>query len=254
MKQFARSMLPMWFYRRLARLYAYLLAWREGPAFLWVMTFGSGEHTHQFRALRMPFTFRLTSEDKLVVFGNIIKGEVLEGPLPSEARFIVDAGGYIGDSAALFLSRYPNARCVVIEPGSAYGWAVLNLRRYGERAVLHQAALMSSPGFCRVQEADTGSEAHVDINGTIKAITVPEILASSPHGRIDILKVDIEGAEVALFQSAAEWLPFVDCITIELHGERAKAEIPAQLKVAGFSISYHGSLTVAVRTNQQAQP
>jgi len=253
MKQLARSVLPMWLYRRLARLYAYLLAWREGPAFLWVMAFGSGEHTHQFRALRMPFTFRLTSEDKLVVFGNIIKGEVLEGPLPSEASFIVDAGGYIGDSAALFLSRYPNARCVVIEPGIAYSWAALNLERYGARAVLHQAALMSSPGFCHVQEADTGSKAYADANGTIKAITLPEILAASPHGRIDILKVDIEGAEVALFQSAAEWLPFVDCITIELHGERAKTEIPSQLQAAGFSISHHGSLTVAVRINQQAQ-
>jgi FkbM family methyltransferase len=253
MKQLARSLLPMWLYRRLARLYAYLLAWREGPAFLWVMAFGSGEHTHQFRALSRPFTFRLTSEDKNIVFGNVIKGEVLEGPLPAEARFIVDAGGYIGDSAALFLSRYPNARCVVLEPGIAYSWAALNLERYGARAVLHQAALMSSPGFCRVQEADTGSEAHADVNGTIKAITVTEILATSPHGRIDILKVDIEGAEVALFQSAAEWLPFVDCITIELHGERAKTEIPSQLQAAGFSISHHGSLTVAVRTNQQAQ-
>jgi FkbM family methyltransferase len=253
MKQLARTMLPMWLYRRLARLYAYLLAWREGPAFLWVMAFGSGEHTHQFRALSRPFTFRLTSEDKNIVFGNVIKGEVLEGPLPAEARFIVDAGGYIGDSAALFLSRYPNARCVVLEPGIAYSWAALNLERYGARAVLHQAALMSSPGFCRVQEADTGSEAHADVNGTIKAITVTEILATSPHGRIDILKVDIEGAEVALFQSAAEWLPFVDCITIELHGERAKTEIPSQLQAAGFSISHHGSLTVAVRINQQAQ-
>jgi FkbM family methyltransferase len=253
MKRFVRTLMPIWLYRRLARLYAYLLAWREGPRFLWAMAFGVGEHTHRFRALRQPFTFRLTSEDKNVVFGNIIKGEVLMGPLPSEARFIVDAGGYIGDSAALFLSRYPNARCVALEPGMAHALAAINLERYGERAVLHQAALMSSPGFCRVQEADTGSEAHVDINGTIKAITVTEILATSPHGRIDILKVDIEGAEVALFQSAAEWLPFVDCITIELHGERAKTEIPSQLQAAGFSISHHGSLTVAVRTNQQAQ-
>ena len=253
MKSFVRAILPMWLYRRLARLYAYLLASPEGPVFLWAMLFGSGEHTHQFRALSRPFTFRLTSEDKNVVFGNIIKGEVLEGPLPSEARFIVDAGGYIGDSAALFLSRYPNARCVVLEPGMAHAWASLTLERYGARAVLHQAALMSSPGFCRVQEAETGSEAHADINGTIKAITLPEILASSPHGRIDILKVDIEGAEVGLFQSASEWLPYVDCITIELHGEKAKSEIPAQLQAAGFGISHHGSLTVAVRKKQQAK-
>ena len=250
MKRFVRNLMPIWVYRRLARLYAYLLAWREGPRFLWAMAFGVGEHTHRFRALRQPFTFRLTSEDKNVVFGNIIKGEVLMGPLPSEARFIVDAGGYIGDSAVLFLSRYPNARCVALEPGMAHALAAINLGRYGERAVLYQAALMRSPGLCRVQEADTGSEAHADTNGTIKAVTVAEILASSPHGRIDILKIDIEGAELDLFREASEWLPFVDCITIELHGDKAKTEIPAQLQGVGFSISYHGSLTVAVRKKQ----
>jgi len=253
MKRFVRALMPMWLYRRLARLYAYLLAWREGPGFLWAMAFGAGEHTHRFRALRQPFTFRLTSEDKNVVFGNIIKGEVLAGPLPSDARFIVDAGGYIGDSAVLFLSRYPYARCVVLEPGMAHALAAINLSRYGERAVLYQAALMRSPGLCRVQEADTGSEVLVDASGTIKAVTLAEILAFSPHGRIDILKIDIEGAEVDLFWAASDWLPYVDCITIELHGDKAQAEIPAQLKAAGFTISQHGSLTVAVRPSEQAK-
>jgi len=254
MKRFVRAILPMWLYRRLARLYAYLLAWREGPAFLWATAFGSGELTHRFRALREPFTFRLTAEDKNVVFGNLIRGEVLEGPLPPDACFIVDAGGYIGDSAALFLSRYPQARCVVLEPGMAHRLAALNLGRYGERAVLHQAALMRTPGFCRVLEAETGSEAIADVSGPIKAVTLPEILAASPHGRIDILKVDIEGAELDLFRDAESWLPAVGCVTIELHGDEAKSEIPAKLRAAGFALSQHGSLTVAVRPSAPAKP
>jgi len=253
MKRFVRALMPIWLYRQIARLYAYLLAWREGPRFLWAMAFGAGEYTHRFRSLRQPFTFRLTSEDKNVVFGNIIKGEVLMGPLPSEARFIVDAGGYIGDSAVLFLNRYEHARCVVIEPGMAHALAAINLGRYGERAVLYQAALMRSPGLCRVHEAETGSEALVDASGTIKAVTLAEILATSPHGRIDILKIDIEGAELDLFRTASDWLPYVDCITIELHGDNAKAEIPTQLQKAGFSISQHGSLMVAVRPLEQAK-
>jgi hypothetical protein len=109
MKRFVRALLPMWLYRRLAWLYAYALAWREGPAFLGMMAFGAGERTHRFRSLAHPFTFRLTAEDKHIVLVNLIKGEVLAGPLPTDARFIEDARGYIGDSAELFLSRSPRA-------------------------------------------------------------------------------------------------------------------------------------------------
>ncbi len=247
MKSFVRAVLPMWLYRRLSRLHAYVLAWREGPAFLWTMACGAGERTHRFRSLEQPFTFRLTEEDKHVVFGNLIKGEVLEGPLPADARFIVDAGGYIGDSAALFLSRYPRARCLVLEPGKAHAWAAINLGRYASRVVLHQAALMGSAGDYRVVEADTGSRVEQAPEGAVRVLTMADVLAASPHGRIDILKVDIEGAEIDLFRTAEEWLQHVDCVTIELHGDEAKREIPPKLRTAGFQLSQHGSLTVAVR-------
>jgi FkbM family methyltransferase len=247
MKRFARALLPMGLYRRLARLHAYACAWREGPVFLGKMACGEGAWTHRFRALEHPFTFRLTDEDKNVVFGNIIKREVLAGPLPSDARFIVDAGGYIGDTAAVFLSRYPRARCFVLEPGQAHAWAATNLGRYGARAVLHQAALMGAVGGYRVVEADTASQVVPAAQGEVKALTMADVLAASPHGRIDILKVDIEGAEVALFRAADDWLGRVDCVTIELHGAEAKAEIPPKLRAAGFQVTQHGSLTVAVR-------
>lgn len=247
MKRFVRAVLPMRLYRRLARFHAYVLAWREGPGFLRAMACGEGEYTHVFRASEQPFTFRLTEEDKNVVFGNIIKREVLAGPLPADAGFIVDAGGYIGDSAALFLSRYPRARCLVLEPGKAHAWAAINLGRYGSRVVLHQAALMGSAGDYRMEEADTGSRVVQAPAGAIQVLTMTDVLAASPHGRIDILKVDIEGAEVDLFRAADAWLRHVGCVTIELHGDEAKREIPPKLRAAGFQLSQHGSLTVAVR-------
>ena len=90
--------------------------------------------------------------------------------------------------------------------------------------------------------------------GFAQAAGVPEIIAASPHGRIDILKIDIEGAELDLFRTAQAWLAFVDCITIELHGDRAKVEIPDTLRAAGFSLNQHGSLTVAVRSPAPPKP
>lgn len=254
MKRFVRALVPMWLYRRLARLYAYALAWREGPAFLWTMACGTGERTHRFRSLAHPFTFRLTPEDKHVVFANLIKGEVLAGPLPTDARFIVDAGGYIGDSPALFLSRYPRATCLVLEPGQAYAWAARNLAPYGPRAILRQAALMGAPGAFRVSEAETGTQVVPTTVGEVAVMTMPEVLRLSPTGRIDLFKIDIEGAEVGLFKGSCDWLTAVDCLTIELHGEAAYAEIPPKLAAAGFVLSRHGSLTVAHRAGDAPSP
>lgn len=247
MKALIRSIVPMWAYRRLGRLYSYLLAWREGPACILRMALGQGEMTHRFHGLLHPFTFRRTSEDINVVLGNIIRREALAGPLPSQADHIVDAGGYIGDTAALFLSRYPSARCWVLEPGSAHSLAERNLASYGDRAILMKAALMENPGSCVVSEADTGSHVVSASEGDVVALTMHDVLSRIPGGRVDILKVDIEGAELRLFADAHAWLPFVDCITIELHGDRAKREIPGQLTKAGFQLSSHGSLTIAVR-------
>lgn len=247
MKKTIRSILPMPWYRRLARLYSYALALQEGPGFVLRLAFGRGEWTHRFRALVHPFTFRIDEENRKVVLGNLIRKEVLAGPLPAEARFIVDAGGYIGDSAALFMSRYPQAQCLVLEPGQAHAWAERNLASYGRRAILRKAALMGSAGSFRMHEADTGSQVVATTEGTLEVMTMPEALALSPSGRIDILKIDIEGAEVELFKGPCDWLRTVTCVSIELHGEVAKAEIPKTLVAAGFKLSQHGSLTVAVR-------
>jgi FkbM family methyltransferase len=250
MKAIVRKVIPMWIYRRLSRAYSYLLAWREGPVCIAKMAFGSGEMTWHFSNLAYPFTFRLISEDKNVVLGNIIRNEALEGPLPDNARFIVDAGCYIGDTTALFLSRYHASTCVALEPGSAHVLASRNLARYGGRAILLKAALMGTAGICKIDEADTGTQAVHAADGDVAAVTMAQILELSPHGRIDILKVDIEGAENELFESVEGWLHLVDCITIELHGDRAKHEIPTKLKAAGFELSQNGYALVALRPRQ----
>jgi FkbM family methyltransferase len=247
MKKVIRSILPLRLYQLLARLYAYALAWREGPRFIYRLAWSSGEMTHRFRTLVHPFSFQIGEENRKVVLGNLIKKEVIKGPLPKDALFIVDAGGYIGDSAVLFLSRYPHAQCLVLEPGMAHAWAARNLAAYGPRAILLKSALMRSVGAFRIMEADTGTQVVADIAGTVEVVTIPELLSRSPHGRIDIFKIDIEGAEVDLFKGGCDWLSSVDCLSIELHGDEAKREIPLTLLAAGFELSRHGSLTVAVR-------
>jgi hypothetical protein len=57
----------------------------------------------------------------------------------------------------------------------------------------------------------------------IPSITIPELMERHDIDRIDILKLDIEGAEQELFASGIDrWIDRVDTIAIELH-DRLKA-------------------------------
>lgn len=61
-------------------------------------------------------------------------------------------------------------------------------------------------------------EADIKQKETIKSITISEILRESQKDMIDILKLDIEGAERELFtHNFEEWLPKVRVLMIEPH-------------------------------------
>lgn len=138
-----------------------------------------------------------------------------------DVRFIVDAGAHVGLASLYFANTYPAATVLSIEPNEG-NFALLreNTIQYSRirplRAALWYRASaleISNPAALswayRVEESD---------HGDIPAVTIPQLIAQSGHNRIDILKLDIEGAEKELFDHhASEWLPMVRCLAIELH-------------------------------------
>ena len=56
-------------------------------------------------------------------------------------------------------------------------------------------------------------------DGNIQGITIPQLMGLYALERIDLLKVDIEGGELPLFNdpSAREWLRHVGVVLIETH-------------------------------------
>ncbi|HEY7772650.1 MAG TPA: FkbM family methyltransferase, partial [Marinagarivorans sp.] len=56
----------------------------------------------------------------------------------------------------------------------------------------------------------------------VLGMTVDSLMVQFQLERIDILKIDIEGAEKEVFSDTSEWLPKVDAMIVELH-ERMKA-------------------------------
>ena len=244
MTELVKAILPFWVFKRLAYGYSAFRTLFDSPGAALAMFVGRGERVHRFRRLLHPFAYRLTESDRNVVMQNIVRGECMGGALPATVRFIVDGGGYIGDSAAVFLSLYPDATCLVFEPSSNADLAARNLSPYGRRAVLKRAMLARDKGAFDMVEAGTGSKAVLSADGKerFEVWTMDDVLRQSPTGAIDILKLDVEGAEYEILRPSTPWLDAVRCLVVELHGEAAHRDIPGWLQEAGFSVERYRSL------------
>jgi FkbM family methyltransferase len=168
---------------------------------------------------------------------------------------IVDCGANVGYSAAYLLSRFPRADLVAIEPHpDNFRTLCDNVRPYGQRCRAIEAGVWSSPGDLVASEAPLGDRqewavtvrvAADDEEPTVPAVDLASVLAESGHERIALLKVDIEGAEVEVFaKNTSAWLDKVDCLAIELHGDRSREVVMSAMAPRGFDVSTSEELTI----------
>lgn len=202
-----------------------------------------------------PLNCRAGTSD-LQVFGQIFVQREYRclDDVPS-AQFIIDCGANVGYSAAYFLSRYPGSTVLCVEPDSS-NFAVLqsNLKPYRDRArALRSAVWSGSAGLVISDEtfgdgrewARTVREARVGESATIQSIDIGTLIRDSGFERVSILKIDIEGAEETVFSAGyEEWLPLVDNLVIELHGDRCEAVFHRAIAQRGYAVSRCDELTV----------
>ena len=180
--------------------------------------------------LKHPVFVRPGTTDAFGVVQNIIREEWGAFSPPEPVRLIVDAGANIGDTTSWYLTKFPNATVVSLEPDpDNYAMLLLNCAPFGSRAVLLNAALWPQEGRLNLRPSvayNAVSVAEVDsADGSnspmCDAVSVPALRKSLGFAAIDILKCDIEGAEFHLFRDAPSWLSFVRCLVIEIHTEAA---------------------------------
>ena len=71
------------------------------------------------------------------------------------------------------------------------------------------------------------------------ATTVDQIMSQHDMDRVDFLKMDIEGAEFAIFDGPSEWLDRVDNMALEVHHDLGDPRtILARLGEKGFSVAW----------------
>jgi FkbM family methyltransferase len=193
--------------------------------------------THSQRAERAPITgaqhnvnIRLNSSD-LATYTKVFLNREYDLPLAKQPKVIIDAGANVGYASAFFALQYPEAKIIALEPEAA-NFALLKQNTSSFPNVTPiQAAIWPTSGQVNLLDPGMGSwgfeaadpeNGRTDIKslGKVRAMTVDEIMAEFNLPYVDILKVDIEGGEKALFANSPAWVQRVGVIMIELHDYR----------------------------------
>jgi FkbM family methyltransferase len=236
----ARRLLPKVLYHRVSGLLNMLaVARREGFAGCRVMSpLDGGVVVHRFRSLRHPFTFQRTESHVGAVIQSIFRREYSKLPKQFEPRVFIDAGAFIGDLTCLWATEFPQARVVALEPNADnFGFAQRNTRPFGNRIILLRAGLWSDCGRMDMTGANWGArlEAGQPGQGTVQVLDVGALMGQLSLERIDVLKLDIEGAESrVLSEGCLQWLDRVSCLIVEFHGDHIEKEVTSRLVEQGL--------------------
>lgn len=174
-----------------------------------------------------------------------VPAEVID---PGSVETIVDCGANIGMTALYLAGRHPNAKIISIEPDPV-NFALLKRNTRSEpRIVPVQAALVGKASRSVVLSQNRpawGNSVADAVPGGSAGIEVPGLTLAaicSTHGlkSIDLLKVDIEGAEEELF-AEPEFLKLVRYVMIELHDPYTLERFRRDVAPMGFEVRPPGA-------------
>ena len=165
---------------------------------------------------------RVPSTD-VTTFREVLLREEYRLDVREPPETIVDAGANIGLASVYFAMQFPGARIIAIEPESEnYELLEKNVAQYPNIEPV-RAALWYEDAKVSVVDPGLGAsgfmtaEKSVDERESVPAISLGTLMENHGLERVDLLKIDIEGAELSLFKHAKRWIEKVDAIAVELH-------------------------------------
>jgi FkbM family methyltransferase len=162
-------------------------------------------------------------------------------------KVIVDVGAHIGMASILFALKYPSAKIIALEPERA-NFAMLLRNTAGYKTIRPiQAALWREDGEVTIGPSKAHVKGAFEIieNGCQKvpSVTMETLMRETGVDSIDLLKMDIEGAEKEVFDHRG-WMSKVNLLAIELHDRlRPGCRQNVQAAAHGFSIQEKGEIT-----------
>jgi FkbM family methyltransferase len=176
-------------------------------------------------------------------------------PRANDVQYIIDCGANIGCASHYFLSHFPNARVLAVEPDRGnMRVCQQTLSPFGARASFVQAGVWSSEAPMIVTRGSfrDGNEWSFQVRPCadhetcdFRATTLPSLMKSAGFPYVDILKIDIEAAEYEVFSNGPlEWLEKVRYLVIELHDEPCERAVFNAVERFQPNVLRNGELTV----------
>lgn len=160
------------------------------------------------------------------------------------APTILDVGAHIGSFSVAIHTRYPDAVITAFEPHpSNFSF----LKKNAPFAKCVNAAVSSNEGEAHLGDHKASSAYALSDSGIIvKTVTLDSYINSANH--IDLLKVDVEGAEKDIFEHLEpEMLKRINKIMMEIHPPHKTEWFSSLFKRAGFSVIVENSMLFAER-------
>jgi len=206
-----------------------------------------------------PLFLRGGSSDRSA-FNEVIVKRWYDYPYPGTRapRFIIDAGANVGFASVRFAQLYPAATIVAVEP-DATNAAILrrNVAPYPQVEPVRAGVWPRSgqlaienphdkPWSFRVRAAVAGD------TDVMAAVSIQDLMQRHGAATLDILKLDVEGAEYELLTDSGcqSWLGRTNMLFVELHDAMkpgCSAALEQALAGQAFDRVPHGSNLVLIR-------
>jgi FkbM family methyltransferase len=197
--------------------------------------------------LKKPFELRNNVSDKAIFFQVFYEKQYdLYGVDFPDATKIIDGGANIGCASVYFSLRFPNAKVIAIEPEknnfellkkNAAPYTHIQCVQAGIWGENERLSLSNPGGGAAEFMFENNAFNEYSVNG----VTISSILNSQGWNEVDILKLDIEGAEKEVFSAEdLSWLKKVKLLIIELHDRYKKDCTKAVFRaLSGFEYDAH---------------
>ncbi len=175
----------------------------------------------------------------------------------AERTTVLDIGANVGYSSTYFAGIYPKCEVVAVElMHSNFEQLSRNTAFLGNRIRTVEAAVWSHNDGVSIAD-DTfrdgdawshhASEAE-DGKSLVPSITMLNLMQQHAMPRVNICKIDIEGAEYELFAPGnRRWVNKCDVILLEIHEDLATFDIVAAMQADGFHSFTAHELTIFYR-------
>jgi FkbM family methyltransferase len=205
--------------------------------------------------LKHPIHFRGVMAD-VYMFEQIFVDDQYKIEVPFGPKVIIDLGANVGFASIYFANRFPDAKILAVEPDAGnYEAAKRNTAAYSNITLI-QGAVWHTTESINVIDSGHGEAAYMIEKGEgknmVKAYTLKDIMEMMKVSSIDILKIDIEGAEKEIFETGAEaWVPVSKLIIVETHDRYKKGTSKAvfntisrydfSLEVSGENLAFYNN-------------